>query len=229
MTVLSKILNRKTIGYTLLCLSFVSQAQEKNITIEAVEHQQVSEASRAKLLSIMTNIHSFSADFKQLVFSSEGNTIQQAQGQLTVQKPNLVNWHTVLPEENQIISDGNTLWLYDPFIEQATAYSLAQSLTNTPILLLSTTDESVWQQFTIEETDVNAFVVRAKDQQSQVKSLFITFSTVANDYVIDEFVIDDATGQRSRFSLDSFLLNPSLDKKVFEFNQPENVYLDDQR
>ncbi len=229
MTMITKILNTKAIGCALLCLSFVSPAQENNASIKTVELKQASEDSRAKLLNIMTNIHSFSADFRQLVFSSEGNTIQQAAGQLTVQKPNLVNWHTVMPEENQIISDGDTLWLYDPFIEQATAYSLAQSLTNTPILLLSTTDELIWQQFNIEETDPNSFVVRAKDEQSQVKSLSIKFSVVSNDYVIDEFVIDDATGQRSKFSLNSFLLNPSLDKKVFEFNQPENVYLDDQR
>ena len=101
--------------------------------------------------------------------------LQQGTGKLAISKPNLVNWQTITPDETFIISDGETLWFYDPFIEQATAYNLAKSIHNTPILLLTSNDETLWQQYSVHKSDEN-FVITPLDQNSQIKSLTVTFS-----------------------------------------------------
>lgn len=31
------------------------------------------------------------------------------------------NWHMTQPDESILVSDGKTLWFYNPFVEQATA------------------------------------------------------------------------------------------------------------
>ncbi len=44
-------------------------------------------------------------------------------GDLWVKRPNLFNWHMTQPDESVLVSDGKTLWFYNPFVEQATATS----------------------------------------------------------------------------------------------------------
>ncbi|WP_286267538.1 outer membrane lipoprotein chaperone LolA [Thalassotalea atypica] len=203
-----------------------------NITLlnensSSVKKASQDEIDKAKLLEILSKITSFTADFEQSIYDEESNALQVSIGNIIVKKPNLVNWHTKSPDENQILSDGKSLWLFDPFIEQVTAYALDASLTNTPILLLSSNDQSLWQQYDIKQTAIMEFVIKSIDDNSQVKELTIVFDETGT--AIKKFIILDATGQRSEIALSAFTLNPALSNQIFNFVVPEGVQLDDQR
>ena len=189
------------------------------------------DAARNKLIGFMNKISGFTASFTQEVYSEASNALQKSTGTIAVSKPNLVNWHTLSPDETQIISDGETLWFFDPFIEQVTAYSFDTSINNTPILLLSSNDESLWQQYNIIEVNVNEFEIHSLDQNSQVKSLFLHINqeTDSESIRIEKFVINDASGQRSEISLNNFEHTKSINNGTFIFTLPDGVYLDDQR
>ena len=128
-----------------------------------------------------------------------------------------------------------TLWFYDPFIEQASAYSLAKSIHNTPILLLTSDEPQLWQQYNvIEQNDVAAsglrFVVMPKDESSQIKKLTLTFSETDNNAVqLSEFSFQDATGQISQISLSKFNSKTEPAATLFSFSLPEGVRLEDKR
>lgn len=189
------------------------------------------DAARNKLMKFMHEINGFTASFTQEVYSENGNALQNSTGTIAVSKPNLVNWHTLSPDETQIVSDGETLWFFDPFIEQVTAYSLETSIYNTPILLLSSNDKSLWQQYNITEINVNEFEIHSLDQNSQVKSLslHINQDTNSESIRIEKFIINDASGQRSEISLNNFEHTRSINNATFIFTLPDGVYLDDQR
>lgn len=196
------------------------------------------------LKSLLANIESLSASFTQQIVDSEEELIQEGEGEFTIAKPNLLNWSTVTPEESTITADGETIWLYDPFIEQATAYSLHRSIANTPLLLLTSTDQSLWQQFNVEpvsaetksETEsladdsdghsvIKEFDVVSKDENAQVQRLRLTF----DGEMLVKFSLLDATGQRSDFSLSNIALNKAVNESLFNFVLPEGALLDDQR
>jgi outer membrane lipoprotein carrier protein len=161
--------------------------------------------------------------------------LQQGTGTLAISKPNLVNWKTITPDETLIVSDGNTLWFYDPFIEQASAFSLAKSIHNTPILLLTSDEPQLWQQYNvIEQSDIvesgSRFVVMPKDESSQIKKLTLSFNeTNSNDIELSEFSFQDATGQISQISLSNFNSTVKPDASLFTFSLPEGVRLEDKR
>lgn len=188
-------------------------------------------SSRRKLMAILSDISAFSAGFDQVIMDETGNTLQQLSGKITVSKPRLVNWHTLSPDETQIVSDGDTLWFFDPFIEQVTAYTLDTSVNNTPILLLSSNDEQLWQQYNILETQENEFEILSLDEHSQVKSLSISFTPMhdSNAWHINRFVILDASGQKGEIKLTDFSLTPLINESTFTFTVPDGVHLDDQR
>jgi len=194
-------------------------------TIEAKEH----------LMTTLSKLAFFSAEFSQKILDTQGIVLLEGTGKLAISKPNLVNWKTITPDETAIISDGNTLWFYDPFIEQASAYSLAKSIHNTPILLLTSDEPRLWQQYNVIEQSVDVenglrFVVMPKDSNSQIKKLTLTFNkTKVNDIELSEFSFQDATGQISQISLSQFNAKTKPEASLFTFSLPEGVRLEDKR
>lgn len=184
-------------------------------------------AAKASLIKKLKNIHHFSSDFTQQVFDNENNILQQGAGTIVVSKPNKVHWQTVEPEESLIISDGETLWLFDPFIEQASAFSLENSVTNTPILLLTNESPDVWDEYKVSEIHHDTFEITSlsTQNQSQVKTLIVSFNAAEISYI----QIHDITGQRSDIKLSNTDYTHKPNSALFTFTVPEGVYLDDQR
>jgi outer membrane lipoprotein carrier protein len=169
----------------------------------------------------------FSANFTQKILSESGELLQQGSGTIAISKPNLVNWQTIEPDETSLISDGETIWSYDPFIEQASAYSLDNVIDNTPVLLLTTNDESLWEKYSVEQRD-DEFIIKPLIQDSQIKSLRLRFSA-SDKMQLSEFSFKDATGQTSRIELSEFNAIDKPAATLFEFIVPEGVRLEDER
>lgn len=188
--------------------------------------QKISVAKQA-LMSRLSGFDHFSAKFSQQVIDEENNILQEGQGNLSVKKPNLVYWKTEQPEESVIVSDGKTLWFFDPFIEQATAYRVDASVANTPILLLTSSDETLWAKYSVTQTSGDNFLIHANDINSRVKTLELNF--LADSSVLESFSILDSTGQLSLIKLKDLAINEEIVPSLFQFIIPEGVYLDDQR
>gem|GEM_PF-15159 len=185
-------------------------------------------ADKQQLMAKLAKLDFFSANFIQKIFSDNGELLQQGAGKLAISKPNLVNWQTTEPDETFIVSDGETLWFYDPFIEQATAYNLANSIHNTPILLLTSNDVSLWQQYAVNKNADN-FVITPLAQNSQIQSLTVSFSSKGQQEQLSEFSFVDATGQISTVTLNDFDANAKPAQSLFEFSLPQGVRLEDKR
>ena len=190
--------------------------------VEKVESQ-----SKVELMAKLAKIDFFSANFSQKIFDESGNELQQGSGQLSVSKPNLVNWETKLPDESLIVSDGSNLWFYDPFVEQVSVYSLENAIANTPILLITNNDPKLWQDYNVSQSADNRYLIAAINENSRVKSLELAFETIDDVEKLVAFNILDATGQLSVISLSEHIHKPTAD--LFSFSVPEGVYLDDQR
>jgi len=205
--------------------------------------------SKLLLRAKLADLSFFSANFTQEVVSEAGELLEKSSGKLAISKPNLANWHTQEPDELAIVSDGNDVWFYNPWIEQVSVYSLSAAIAKTPILLLTSKDESLWQQYTVSkelvtqttivDTDVNEegdrFIIRAKDPHSQIKSLTLVFEKInknnknAQQSELSQFSFLDATGQVSHIKLSKFEAKNKPESSLFSFTLPEGVQIDDQR
>ena len=67
------------------------------------------------LKSRLDKVSSFHASFTQKVTDGSGAAVQEGRGDLWVKRPNLFNWHMTQPDESILVSDGKTLWFYNPF------------------------------------------------------------------------------------------------------------------
>lgn len=209
------------------------------------------EESKKLLRAKLANLNFFSANFTQDVVSETGEILEQSSGNLAISKPNLANWHTLEPDELAIVSDGSDVWFYNPWIEQVSVYSLSAAIAKTPILLLTSKDEALWQQYFVTQEKVSQeklikkingkdsvnqqgerFVISAKDPNSQIKSLTLEFSVneqSINTSELSQFSFLDATGQVSHIKLSNFDGEKVPESNLFNFTVPEDVQIDDQR
>ncbi|GAA0818688.1 outer membrane lipoprotein chaperone LolA [Colwellia asteriadis] len=207
----------------------------KDTAIESVATQVLnttderSAQDKARLMATLSELTYFSADFTQKIFSESEELLQQGAGTLAISKPNLVNWQTTEPDETTIVSDGETLWFYDPFIEQASAYSLAKAIDNTPILLLTSDEKTLWDNYQVEQKN-EQFVITPLNQESQIKSLSLRFSrNESSTTQLSEFSFKDATGQVSQILLSNFNSTDAPNAQLFSFSLPQGVRLEDKR
>ena len=203
---------------------------------QAATQKLIADTSDAKsmLRAKLANLAHFTANFSQEVESISGDKIAQSAGRLAISKPNLANWHTTEPDELAIVSDGSNVWFYDPWIEQVSVYSLSAAIAKTPILLLTSQDEALWQQYTVvkeSETDeaTERFVIMSKDVNSQIKSLTLMFDLNNGKSNLKQFSFLDATGQLSHITLTNFEDETIPEASLFQFNVPQGVQIDDQR
>ena len=176
------------------------------------------------LKSRLDKVSSFHASFTQKVTDGSGAAVQEGQGDLWVKRPNLFNWHMTQPDESILVSDGKTLWFYNPFVEQATATWLKDATGNTPFMLIARNQSSDWQQYNIKQNG-DDFVLTPKASNGNLKQFTIN---VGRDGTIHQFSAVEQDDQRSSYQLKS-QQNGAVDAAKFTFTPPQGVTVDDQR
>jgi outer membrane lipoprotein carrier protein len=166
----------------------------------------------------------FTADFTQQVISPDDEVVQQAEGHVEVARPSLFRWTTTIPDENVLVSDGETLWYYSPFIEQVTIYGQEQVMARTPFVLLTRNRDSDWDSYLISQ-DADHFTLTPTALDSTMGRFQIDINEQG---VVKGFNIIEQDGQRSQFVFNNFSTDVP-DKERFTFTVPEGVEVDDQR
>ncbi|WP_413698596.1 outer membrane lipoprotein chaperone LolA [Psychromonas sp. KJ10-10] len=164
------------------------------------------------------------ATFVQRITSAEGKLLNESRGEMSISRPGKFHWHIKTPDEDLIVSNGETIWYYSPFIEQVTLINFADAVDGTPFALLAGASETQWSDYDVSKKG-NQFSV--KHATSTQASMFI-FEFDEQDNV-SKFVVIEEQGQRSEFLLENKQSDTMIDQALFEFQIPQGVEVDDQR
>ncbi len=118
-------INRLTTLLFLLLFSTLINAVEK------------SPANNKAVYQYFSTLDSFHANFTQTVKDSDGEDIQQSEGEVWIQRPGKFRWNYRSPYKQEVVANGVELWTFDPELEQATVKPIDQVLSVTPAMLLS--------------------------------------------------------------------------------------------
>ncbi|EKF9068815.1 outer membrane lipoprotein chaperone LolA [Vibrio cholerae] len=166
----------------------------------------------------------FSATFNQQVLSPEGKVILTGNGKVDIARPSLFRWETQTPDENLLVSDGTTLWHFDPFVEQVTLYRAEEALEQTPFVLLTRNKASDWDAYHVEEKgDVFTLTPTALDSNQGRFQI-----TISDKGVVQGFKVIEQDGQQSEFTFNK-VKQQKPNASVFNYKVPKGVEVDDQR
>ncbi|MDU0111917.1 outer membrane lipoprotein chaperone LolA [Psychrosphaera aquimarina] len=182
------------------------------------------EPVETELRKLLVDYDGFTAEFKQQVKDTDNNVLHSASGQLVFKQPGQFIWEIVAPEQELLMSNGDTLWWFNPFLEQVSIFDAKDAVATTPFALLVSQQDEVWNKFTITKLE-SGFLVKPKNENnSQVSQLAIYF----DDFLLKEIVITDRTQQTSSYELKKQAFKKKLNVN-FNFDIPADIEIDDQR
>lgn len=176
----------------------------------------------SSLKKFYADTHSMRADFHQLVTDQQGRKIQEVSGQMQLQRPNKFRWDYSEPFEQQIISDGKQVWLYDVELAQVTVRELSKALGSSPAALLAGEDslEKNFQLINAYHKDNLDWVsTKPKDTDSGFNAISLGFKADK----LQEMDLTDSFGHQTKITFSKLERNPTLDGKAFSFKPPKGV------
>ena len=161
--------------------------------------------------------------FEQKVFSrGQEEKTQAGSGEFAFLRPGCFRWQYTLPFEEEMVSDGQTLWLYDKELEQVTVKRLMAAMPATPAsLLFGNNDFS--RDFNVKNLDTDdglAWIIATpKDEASTFTEVRIAFKSA----LPAKMELKDSFGQETRLTFDRVKKNVSMKAEDFKFVPPKGV------
>ncbi|MFL1405229.1 outer membrane lipoprotein chaperone LolA [Marinobacter sp. M1N3S26] len=181
------------------------------------------EQAAKRLADTLSSYATFQAGFTQTVADDQGRVIQETSGTLKAKRPGLFYWETEPPTNQFIVSNGETVELYDPDLEQVTIQDLDEQVSTTPALLLSGETDGLAETYEITEarygdhTREYTLVPRSED------SLFLSLTLTFYDDELQAMRLEDSLGQRTELEFGNIRINQPVPDMAFKLDYPESV------
>jgi len=184
--------------------------------------QAVHAAGLERMKEYFQNIQSAQANFHQVVTDKQGQKTQEVTGSMRLQKPNKFRWDYNKPYVQQIVGDGEKIWLFDPELNQATVRSFAKAASSSPAALLAG-GKDIERSFAIKDTsrkgDLEWVMAIPKVRETGFERLFLGFK---GDELM-EMELHDSFGNRTAIEFSDVQRNPKLPADAFKFVPPHGA------
>jgi outer membrane lipoprotein carrier protein len=177
-----------------------------------------------KLQSRYESTKTMEADFKQTVEAPTLASPLKTSGKVAFEKPNRMRWDYDPPDKQTIVGDGQTLWIYQPDMNQVIKAPLGEAFqASTPLTFLSGLGQ-VDRDFnaTLEQETADAWVLKlVPKQDSALGALGLTVRKA--DASIGEARITDSAGTTTRIAFEHERRNAHIESARFTFSPPAGV------
>ena len=176
----------------------------------------------SSLRDFFNNTKTMRAQFSQVVNDKQGRKIQEVDGTMQLQRPNKFRWDYKKPYEQQIVSDGKQVFLYDTELQQVTIRELSKTLGSSPAALLAG-GEAVEKSFILKNAtrkDGLAWVLALpKDKDSGFERVLLGFKADK----LRKMELYDSFNHVTHITFNDVERNPILQDATFLFTPPNGV------
>jgi len=180
-------------------------------------------AEAAELASLLKSYETYQADFIQIVVNENGGKVQESRGSLKAKRPGLFYWETRAPLSQFIVSNGKTVEVFDPDLEQVTVHKLDDRVQATPALLLSGEVDNLEETYRVSGSQVSADTREFTLEPKSADSLFVSLQLKFFRGELQEMRMQDSLSQLSVLSFDHIRLNEAVDNDAFTLEYPEGI------
>jgi len=187
-----------------------------------VASQMAAAGALQELKDFTSGGKAFYATFVQSVYDNNGELVRESNGEVSLLPPVKFRWDYASPFKQELVSNGETLWLYDDDLQQVTVRNAKEALANSPILLL-TGDVALEDEFAVKEVgerDGLGWVeLKPLDEEADFDAIYAAMDS-AGLRILD---MRDKLGQSTQIQFDNIQVSNQLNSALFEFEVPEGV------
>ena len=196
-------------------------------TVSAVHAQ---DEAAAQLDGLLSGIQTFQADVRQLIVESSGGVLEESLIKFKLKRPDGFYWETLEPFPELIVTDGTTLWNFQPDLLQVTIEDWESERSELAAQLLSGRMDEIEADYFITGGDIGngsawEFVLEPVDPASLYERVTLYF----RDGRLDSIHVDNGNGQRTFWEFFEHILDEPLADEVFVFTAPEDIEVLDNR
>jgi len=174
------------------------------------------------LEDFLANTQTFEAAFQQTLRAHDGEVIQQSEGKFYLQRPGKFRWNYQSPYQQEIVSDGKKIWIYDVELQQVTVQKESSGLPATPMSLLQDSS-TLHKNFNVFPIDEKNGAYRLKLTSKTSESDFGEIVVGLDNHGLRFMQLHDQFEQVTDIVFSDINTNNKLAKKIFEFIPPEGV------
>jgi outer membrane lipoprotein carrier protein len=170
------------------------------------------------------------AEFTQVVSAppkdGQSPRVKTSSGTFEFSRPNRFKFIYTKPFAQSIVADGQTLWLFDVDLNQATARKQTQVLGSTPAALIAAAPDlkALQADFTLtnapDKDGLQWVAATPKSKDGQLDTVRVGFKASGKTAELAALEILDSFGQRSLLTFNKVEVNPALAADAFQFKPP---------
>jgi outer membrane lipoprotein carrier protein len=192
------------------------------LLIAASSAQAEDHAALDQLMIFTGKMESLQANFDQEIVDVDGRHVETSSGRIVLMKPDFFRWDYVGEYPQQIIADGERVWIYDIELEQVSIKMQSSAAANSPLSVL-TKPETIEEQFRITELGIadgeNLLELIPLDEQAEFDRIILGLA----DNRLEMMILEDAFGQRTRIDYRDMETNIEIAPGTFKLDIPEGV------
>lgn len=177
---------------------------------------------RDMLERFLTETQTMTANFKQTLTANDGRSLQESSGEFYLKRPGKFRWNYNEPYPQEIVSDGEQVWIFDVDLEQVTVQQHGPAQNNTPIALLQN-KQKLEDAFEIHELGMKAGLHRLELLNKKNDVDFDRIVIGLDNKGLRFLQLHDQFEQTTDIYFSELQANPKLDPSIFQFTPPEGV------
>jgi outer membrane lipoprotein carrier protein len=176
-------------------------------------------SAQEQLQGFVSQVRAATGQFSQYTVGAQGQTKPAQSGQFAFQRPGQFKWDVLKPYAQQIVSDGQQLFQFDPDLNQVTVRKVDQAIGSSPAAILFGSG-SLEQSFTVTALQDKEGLswLRAKPRNGEAG--FVQVDLGFSGGLPARIILLDAFGQSTHIELSGLVPNPTLAAEAFRFVPP---------
>lgn len=177
----------------------------------------------ARLEAATRGLKGLQGEFVQRVYDGDGKLSEESRGTVALAAPRQFRWEYRQPFPQQIVADGDHVWIYDPDLEQVTVRKQSLEEQGSPLAALIDPDE-LRRQFDLaeggERDGLDWLVLTPRQAEgSQFEKVWLGLDEAG----LRRMRMQDTQGQRTEIEFAGWQRNPQFPAGTFRFVPPPGV------
>ena len=207
-------------GFSLLIVVLVMAAGLPSGSALAVDAASVV----AEVQKRYKGVETLTADFVQVTFLKSLNASEEARGKVSFKTPGSMRWTYSTPVVNEMVSDGETIWIYDAELSQVIETQAGRAAAEVALEFLAGTgdlEKGFFSELSGERDGVYILDLVPREATDGVVSVRLEIDK-SNFHVV-KTIIDDGFGGETTLVLDGVKFNTPLEDDFFKYIVPKGV------
>ena len=193
-------------------LAFVGLALPPNGS--AAEDDSVERLNR-----FLAETHSLRSEFRQTRYDEDMQLLEEASGVVLLSRPGRFRWTYRRPYEQDIVSNGERVWIYDADLNQVTVGDFDSSIEASPAMLLGV-DRPLDDYFEVKGLGRQDGLHWVQLLPRSAESTFEVIRIALDARGLRMMELRDAFGQLTRLAFEKVQRNAAIDGSRFRFIPP---------